>query len=294
MAGKDYYKILGIGKDATDRDIKQVYRKLARKYHPDVNPGDKSAEAKFKEINEAYEVLSDAEKRKKYDRYGDQWQYAEQFAKAGYKTPPGWDFRQAGDNNSGFYYASADEGTDMFEDLLRQFGAGTRGRTRTQPRAGQDVEAPVEVTLEEAYQGATRLVNLDGTRLEVKFPPGVNDGSRVRIAGKGTPGSPPGDLYLIVSMKPHSIFLRKGDDLYEDVEVPLTVAILGGEVEVPTLKGKVMLMGEKPLSIARPGAQLDQSSVHAVTGATQTSTRLEVIINNGLREWQQKLPRGSQ
>ncbi len=243
MAGKDYYRILGVNRDASERDIKQIYRKLARKHHPDVNPGDKSAEAKFKEINEAYEVLSDPGKRKKYDQYGDQWQYADQFAKAGYKAPPGWDSNRGGDN-SGFYYAGTEDDSGMFEEMLRQFGAGTRGRTRSRPRPGQDIEVPVEVTLEEAYQGAARLVSLDGKRLEVKIPPGVNDGSRVRIAGKGGPGyggGPGGDLYLIVSVKPHAIFQRKGEDLHEDIEVPLTMAILGGEVEVPTLKGKVML-----------------------------------------------------
>lgn len=243
MAGKDYYRILGVNRDASERDIKQIYRKLARKHHPDVNPGDKSAEAKFKEINEAYEVLSDPGKRKKYDQYGDQWQYADQFAKAGYKAPSGWDFNRGGDT-SGFYNAGAEDDSGMFEEMLRQFGAGTRGRTRSRPRPGQDIEVPVEVTLEEAYQGATRLVSLDGKRLEVKIPPGVNDGSRVRIAGKGGPGyggGPGGDLYLIVSVKPHAIFQRKGEDLHEDIEVPLTMAILGGEVEVPTLKGKVML-----------------------------------------------------
>ncbi len=130
----------------------------------------------------------------------------------------------------------------MFDDLLRQFGGGGRGRVRS--RRGQDIEASVEVTLEEAYQGSTRMVSLDGQRLEVKIPPGVTEGSRVRIAGKGNPGyggSQRGDLYLIISVKPHPLFERKGDDLYVDTQVPLTVAILGGEVEVPTLKGKLVL-----------------------------------------------------
>ncbi len=242
MAGKDYYSILGVSRNATEREIKQAYRKLARKYHPDVNPGDKSAEARFKEINAAHEVLSDADKRKKYDQYGDQWQYADQFAKAGYKTPPGWDFSR-GSDNSGFYYASGEEDVGgMFDDLLRQFGGGGRGRVRS--RRGQDIEVSVEITLEEAYQGSTRMVSVDGQRLEVKIPPGVTEGSRVRIAGKGNPGyggSQRGDLYLIISVKPHPLFERKGDDLSVDIQVPLTVAILGGEVEVPTLKGKLVL-----------------------------------------------------
>jgi len=270
MAGKDYYKIIGVNRNASEREIKQAYRKLARKYHPDVNAGDKSAEAKFKEINEAYEVLSDKEKRQKYDRFGDQWQYADQFAQRGYRQEPFRDFSQGGATQFRF------EGSDLdslFEELLR--GSRTRAYSR-RPQAGrgQDIEHPVEVTLEEAYSGTTRLLNLEagepcssckGTgwiqnlpcsacrgsgvvprlkRLEVKIPPGVGDGSRVRIAGKGGRGyggAVNGDLYLVISVKPHSLFKRSGDDLYAEVGVPLTVAMLGGEVQVPTPKGKLAL-----------------------------------------------------
>jgi len=238
MAGKDYYSILGVKRDASEREIKQAYRKLARKHHPDVNPSDKSAEAKFKEINQAYEVLSDKEKRQKYDQYGDQWQYADQFAKAG---RPSWDFSQAGDGTR-FFYNEGDLG-GLFDELFKGRSTGARSRQARAVR-GQDVEAPVEITLEEAYHGANRLVNLDGKRIEVKIPPGVKDGSRVRIAGKGSPGyggGANGDLYLIVSVKPHKLFERRGNDLHTEVAVPLTVAMLGGDVQVPTLKGKVML-----------------------------------------------------
>jgi curved DNA-binding protein len=232
MAGKDYYSILGINRNASEREVKQAYRRLARQYHPDVNPGDKSAEAKFKEINEAYEVLSDKEKRQKYDKFGDQWQYADQFERAGQQQAPGWDF---GGGGTRVYFGEADL-DGLFDDLLGGFRT-SRGRTR--PRRGQSLEYPVEVTLEEAYQGTTRTLSFaDGKRLEVKVPPGVRAGSRVRLAGKGVQG---GDLYLVISVKPHRLFERQGDNLYVKVAVPLVVAMLGGEVEVPTLKSKLAL-----------------------------------------------------
>jgi len=232
MAGKDYYKILGVSRSASEREIKQAYRKLARQYHPDVNPGDKAAEEKFKQINEAYEVLSDKENRQKYDKYGDQWQYAEQFEKAQRQQAPGWDFSQGGRR---VYYGEGDYGS-LFDDLL---GGFRFDRGSAQPRRRRSQEHPVEVTLEEAYRGTTRTLSFaDGKRLEVKVPAGVRAGSRVRLAGKGAQG---GDLYLIVTVKPHPTFERRGDDLYVGVSVPLAVAMLGGEVQVPTLKGKVAL-----------------------------------------------------
>ncbi len=233
MAGKDYYKILGVNRTASEREVKQAYRKLARQYHPDVNPGDKSAEEKFKQINEAYEVLSDKEKRQKYDKYGDQWQYADQFEQAQRQQAPGFDFSRQGGRR--VYYSEGDF-SSLFDDILGGFGF-SRGQTR--PRRGQDLEHPVEVTLEEVYRGTTRTISFsDGRRLEVKVPAGVRTGSRVRLAGKGVQG---GDLYLKVTIKPHPTFERRGDDLYVGVPVPLTTAILGGEVQVPTLKGKVAL-----------------------------------------------------
>jgi DnaJ-class molecular chaperone len=236
MAGKDYYTILGVNRNASEREIKQAYRRLARQYHPDVNPGDKSAEEKFKQINEAYEVLSDKENRQKYDQFGDQWQYADQFARAGWQQAPSWDFSQGGTR---VYFGEGDFGS-LFDDLLGSF----RSRRQAQPRRGQSLEYPVEVTLEEAYHGTTRTLSFeDGKHLEVKIPAGVRDGSRVRLAGKGIPGAggTSGDLYLVVSVKPHPMFERRGDDLYVGVSVPLVVAMLGGEVQVPTLKGKLAL-----------------------------------------------------
>jgi len=266
LASKDYYNILGVKRNASEQEIKQAYRRLARKHHPDVNPGDKSAEAKFKEINEAYEVLSDKENREKYD----QWQYADQFEKVRQQQTPFRDFGRSSDTSS--FYSGGDDMGGLFDELFR--GTGTRTYTRrAQPRRGRDIQSPVEVTLDEAYHGTKRTLSLQTEepcptckgsgliqnvpcatcqgsgavarikRLEVKIPPGVKNGSRVRIAGKGQPGygGPNGDLYLVVSVKPHRLFERRGDDLYVEVPVPLTVAVLGGEVQVPTLKGKLAL-----------------------------------------------------
>ena len=239
MAGKDYYNILGVSRNATEREIKQAYRKLARQHHPDVNPGDKSAEEKFKQINEAYEVLSDKEKRRKYDKYGDQWQHADQFEQAQRRQQSsGWNFSQGG----GRVYFSEEKAGGIFDDLLRGFGGRAGGRP--QPRKGRDLEFPLEVTLEEAYSGTTRTLSMaDGKRLEVKIPSGVKDGSRVRIGGKGAEGygGVKGDLYLVTSVRPHRLFHRHGDDLSVDVSVPLVVAMLGGEVKVTTPKGKLSL-----------------------------------------------------
>jgi len=239
MAGKDYYNILGVSRNATEREIKQAYRKLARQHHPDVNPSDKSAEEKFKQINEAYEILSDKEKRPKYDKYGDRWQHADQFEQARRQQATGWGFSQGGAR----VRFSEDEVGSLFDDLLRGFGGQTAGgKVRT--GRGSDVEFPLELTLEEAFSGTTRTLGMaDGKRLEVKIPSGVKDGSRVRISGKGGGGygGVKGNLYLVITVKPHRQFGRRGDDLYVDVSVPLVVAMLGGEVKLPTLKGRLSL-----------------------------------------------------
>ncbi|MGQ9675242.1 MAG: DnaJ C-terminal domain-containing protein [Chloroflexota bacterium] len=270
-AAKDYYATLGVKRDATDKDIRQAYRRLARKYHPDVNPGDKMAEAKFKEIQQAYEVLSDKDKRAKYDQYGDAWEYA---GRGGAEPGPGqWHSRQA-TYDFGTMGADGFDLGDIFESLFARTGTRTAYRRATRTQRGQDIDQPVEITLEEAYHGTQRIIQMQtpevctqcgGTgvtqnkpcaqcggvgstvrprRLEVKIPPGVRDGSRVRVAGEGGPGAgggPKGDLFLVVSVLPHSTFERKGDDLYVEVPVPMTVAILGGEVQVPTLKSRVAL-----------------------------------------------------
>ena len=269
MASKDYYQILGVNRNASEKEIKQAYRRLARRYHPDINPGDKSAEAKFKEINAAYEVLSNPEKRKKYDQFGEQWEYAEQFAKSRGQERVRWDFGRGGTT---FEYGDLSDFGDIFSRLFGDSDIDFRSRRK--PRRGRDIESSIEITLEEAYHGSTRIIQLqteelctacggtgrvgnrvcticNGTggkitpkRLEVKIPAGVRDGSRIRIAGEGSPGlagGSKGDLYLVVKVLPHKLFDRKGDDLYTEVSVNLATAILGGEVRLPTLDGNISL-----------------------------------------------------
>ena len=261
----DFYETLGVGRDASAKELRAAYRRLARRHHPDVNPNDAGAEARFKEIQAAWDVLGDEETRARYDRYGERWQQADQIEEmerqrarfGGGPGPGGFSFEgNLGDFDLGGLFGGI-------------FGGGPRG-----PRRGRDVETPFAITLEEAAAGATRTIALEGAapcascggegavggarchacggagqtamprRLEVKAPPGVATGSRVRIAGEGGPGregGPPGDLYLLVEVRPHERFERHGDDLLAEVAVPWLDALLGGEVEAPTLDGRVML-----------------------------------------------------
>ena len=251
MEYKDYYKILGVDKNADEKEIKKAYRQLARQHHPDMNPGNKQAEARFKEINEANEVLGDPEKRQKYNRLGSNWQAYERSG----QDPSGFDWSQwtaagPGGARTRVEYGDLNEmfAQGGFSDFFQSiFGgaAGQAGRT-TQARAmrGRDAEHPVEITLEEAFQGTQRILSIDSRRIEVKIPAGVRTGSRVRVAGEGGPGmntAPPGDLFLVVQVLPHPVFERDGDDLQCEAPVSLTTAILGGEVTVPTLTGKASL-----------------------------------------------------
>ncbi|MFQ6014074.1 MAG: DnaJ C-terminal domain-containing protein [Anaerolineae bacterium] len=259
MEYKDYYKILGVDRKASRDEIKRAYRRLARKYHPDVNPGDPKAQERFKEINEAHEVLSDPEKRQKYDQLGASWQ---QWQRMG--GDPGnfdwsqWFTGQPGGGRVHVRYGTLDDlgdlfggglggFSDFFQSIFGGMGTGPRQQTwQTGGRSwtGQNYEQPVEITLEEAFHGTTRILQKDGRRLEVKIPPGVKTGSKVRMAGEGgvgVGGGPRGDLYLKVKVIPHPVFERRGDDLHCEVFVDLYTAILGGEVKVPTLKGEVML-----------------------------------------------------
>ena len=281
MEFKDYYATLGVPKSATEKEIKQAFRKLARKHHPDVNPNDKGAEAKFKEINEANEVLGDPEKRKKYDELGANWRAYEQAQQHGQPYPGGSPFGGAGGGGGfgeggawtinmggpgGARTMSEEEmrdmfggggGEDPFSDFFRTFfgGAGGpgggegRGRGRA-PRSqkGRDIESEAELTLEEAYHGAMRRISITlgghARSIDVRIPPGVKDSSRVRAAGEGEAGSnggASGDLFLRVRLKPHPVFERKGDDLYVKVALPATTAVLGGEAQVPTITGSVRL-----------------------------------------------------
>lgn len=279
MDFKDYYATLGVNKSSTEKEIKQAFRKLARKHHPDVNPGDKTAESKFKEINEAYEVLGDPEKRKKYDELGANWRMYEQAQRAGASAgrapfdTGGWTVNFGGGGGGGQGGGSrtmtAEEMRDLFgnedpfSDFFRTFFSGGEerepdrrgGRTGRAPRArqGRDVEQTIDLSLEDAYRGATRrlAIKLDGRAhtVDVRIPPGVGEGSRVRVAGEGEHGSAgasSGDLYLRVHLTPDSRFERKGQDLYVKVRVPVTTAVLGGEAEVPNLGGKPLRLKIPP------------------------------------------------
>lgn len=264
MEYKDYYKILGVDRNATADEIKRAYRKLARKYHPDVNPGDKSAEQRFKEINEAQEVLTDPEKRKKYDQLGAHWQQWQQGG--GSASDFDWSQWFAGAQPGGAYSAPGGvrveyrdlndlfgQGggfSDFFESLFGGMGGARAGGARTRTRApqrGQDYEQSVDVTLEEAFTGTARLMQIGDRRLEIKIPAGVKTGSKVRVAGEGGPGSAgSGDLYLKINVLPHATFERKGNDLYTEVDVDLYTAILGGEAKVATLAGSTLAVRIPP------------------------------------------------
>jgi curved DNA-binding protein len=247
MTYKDYYKDLGIGKTATPAEIKKAYRTLANKYHPDKTKGDKAAEEKFKEINEANEVLSDPVKRKKYDQFGADWKrYEEAGAQPGgfdwskYASASGGQTYRTGTNESetGFSDAGID---DLFEMLFGQ-RTGRRPGRRSVVIKGEDLETETTISLEEAYHGTTRLIRLNGQTIKVTINPGVADQQMLRIAGKGGGGSnggPNGDLYLTIKIAPHPEFHRKGNDLYRDLPVELYTAVLGGKTQIKTLKGKV-------------------------------------------------------
>ncbi|HDD25211.1 MAG TPA: J domain-containing protein [Chloroflexi bacterium] len=258
MEYKDYYKILGIDRNASEQDIKRAYRRLARQFHPDVNPENQRAEERFKEINEAYEVLGDAEKRAKYDRLGSSWQ---QWQRMG-RDPGQYDWAQwfSGARPDGVYVEWDNDLSNLFtggESIFSEFfnaifgGTATKRpytnrRSSSSPRGarGRDIETEVEICLEEVLHGATRTLERNGQRIRVKIPPGASEGSRVRIAGKGESGyggTPPGDLYLTIHVAPHPTFQRHANNLLCELPLDLYTAVLGGQLSVPTLDGRVSL-----------------------------------------------------
>ena len=329
MDFKDYYSILGVSKTATAKEIKQAFRKLARKYHPDVNPGDKGAEAKFKEVNEANEVLSDPEKRKKYDELGANWRAYE-------NVPPGanpyagspfgggfgggpFDYAQGKQwstrgGTGGFRTMSEEEVADMFgggddspfSDFFKTFfggmghdepSAGTRGRARShsnaqtsraggpgsRSRKGQDVEHPFELDLEDAIRGSVQRLQLrhDGhaRTVEVRIPAGVTEGSRVRVSGEGghgVGGAASGDLYLRVHLKPHPVFDIKGRDVYTRARVPVTTAVLGGEVDVTTPEQKTLRL---KLPAGTQSGQRFRLRGHGLPGVGKGNERGDLYAN---------------
>jgi DnaJ-class molecular chaperone len=241
MEYKDYYKILGVDKNATPAEIKKAYRKLARKYHPDVNPDNEQAEERFKEINEAHEVLTDSEKRSKYDRLGSSWNAYRQSG-----APGGFDWGQwvggGVDLNDLFGGRTRTRTSSGFSDFFEAIFGSSEGSFA---RRGQDYTREIEIALEEAYNGTTRILQTsDNRRLEVKIPIGAKTGTKIRIKGegsKGTRGAPNGDLYLRIIVSKHPKFQVDGEDLETTVPINLYTALLGGEIEVPTLRGALRL-----------------------------------------------------
>ena len=252
MEYKDYYKILGVDKNATPKDIKKAYRKLAAKYHPDKNPNDKTAEAKFKEINEANEVLSNPEKREKYDTLGANWQAYEQ-AGGDWKQ---YANQQKNGNGRTYYYEGdpseffGDDGSGFsnFFDAFFGGNSGSSGFGRRQSARGRgsfqggDIEAELPITLLEAYEGSKRTFELNGQKLRITVKPGSYDGKKLKIKGKGQPGvngGSPGDLYIVLRVQNDMRFQRKGNDLIIKKSIDLYTALLGGKIEIPTINGIV-------------------------------------------------------
>jgi len=268
MDFKDYYVSLGVSPEADEKTIKKAYQKLAKKYHPDVNPGDKAAEEKFKEATEAYQAISDPKKRRKYDELRQDYH---QWKARGGRGDYNWDRWQSnpGGGGGGYTYTmSPDDFAEMFGGMGRSGGfnfggegysdffsnlfggGGGQGRSFSggpnvgRPRQGQDLEVEVHVTLEESYSGTTRVIQTGEKQIEAKIPKGVRNGSKVRLTGQGGPGiagGQAGNLYLIITVSPHSHFVRDGDDLRTDLPIDFYRAIVGGEVSVRTLSGEVLL-----------------------------------------------------
>lgn len=234
----DYYKILGVDKKATQKEIKSAYRKLARKYHPDLNPNDKDAKKKFQQINEANEVLGDPEKRKKYDHYGEHWKHAEDYAHAG-----AYERQASGAERDGYRRTYDDsEFSEFFESLFGEFRTG--GRSKRVKFRGEDYNAELNLDLIDAFRTHQRTLEVNGKKIRITIPAGIENGQTIKIAGhggKGINGGPDGDLYITFLINNHPKFKRLGNNLYTNVELDLYTAVLGGEITIDTLGGKVKL-----------------------------------------------------
>jgi curved DNA-binding protein len=244
----DYYKILGVSKTADAKQIKKAYKKLARQYHPDLNPGDKNAEQKFKEINEAYEVLGNDENRKKYDKYGKDWQHAEEFEKARRQAE-----KQRSTHRQYTYSGFDDSGdfSDFFEAMFGGHTAGYGSSRRDIPFKGADYQAELQLQLTDVFRSHKQTLTVNGKKIRINIPAGVEDGQVIRIKGHGAPGSnggPNGDLYIKFNIVNNTSFRRKGADLYLDMDLDLYKAVLGGELYLNTLSGKVKVK-------VKPGTQ---------------------------------------
>ena len=274
---RDYYRVLGVGRDASDEEIKRAFRQKAKQYHPDANPNNPAAEARFKEVSQAYEVLGDEDKRSAYNRYGENWQQAQAF-----------------DGHGPF--AGGAHHADM-SDVFESFFGNRRGGFHSSanfPRAGQDIEQPVSISLREAYEGTQRIVNKGGRASTVRIPRGAASGTKVRLAGEGHPGrngGSPGHLYLIVEVKDDPQFERRGDDLHVAVEVDALTAMLGGQVDVPSL-GRSLRLKIQPGTQA--GAKLRLSGqgmpkLRQGDAAGDLYARVLITVPHALNERQRQL-----
>jgi curved DNA-binding protein len=275
---KDYYATLGVPKNATDAEIKKAYRKLAREHHPDVNPGNKVAEAKFKEINEANEVLGNPESRRKYDDLGANWRNYE-------NAGPQYSSQQGRQRTR---TVTPDEMSDIFgggvhfSDFFETFFGGGGAPRQPRSRRGRDAESTVDLTLEEALHGTSRMLSVERNgkphKVEVRIPAGIKDGSRVKVRGEGEPGTgdmPAGDLYLVVRLLPHSKFERRGQDLYTRAPVPVTTAVLGGEITVSTLSGSTLKLRVPELT---PAGRTFRLRGHGMPDTKSPATRGDLFV----------------
>lgn len=281
MDFKDYYAVLGVPKTASDAEIKKAYRKLARQFHPDLNPGNKAAETRFKEINEANEVLADPASRRKYDELGANWRQ--------YENAPGP--RPGGGPRSQTRTMTPEEMQDLFggdggfSDFFTTFfgnGGGAHGARQTRAPRGRDVESPLTLTLDEAFSGATRHLDLqrDGKphHVEVRIPAGVREGSRVKVRGEGEQGGrgqPAGDLYLVVRIAPHARFERRGQDLHTRVAVPIPTAVLGGDIAITTLGGTSLRLRVPELT---PSGRVFRLKGHGMPAPRDPETRGDLFV----------------
>jgi curved DNA-binding protein len=237
----DYYKILEIQKTSTEADIKAAYRKLARKYHPDLNPNDENAKMKFQQINEANEVLSDPEKRKKYDKYGKDWKHADEFEKANQQQSQSRGSSGGKQTNRGEYEDFSGDFSEFFESM---YGSGAGDRSKQTKFRGQDLNAELHLNLMDVYKTQQQTLTVNGKSIRLTIPAGVENGQVIKITGHGTPGvngGPNGDLYITFTIANHPKFKREGSNLYANVDLDLYTALLGGDIQVDTLDGKVKL-----------------------------------------------------
>lgn len=286
MDFKDYYAVLGVPKTASEADIKKAYRKLARQHHPDLNPGNKAAEARFKEINEANEVLGDPQSRRKYDELGSNWRQYENAP-----PPPSGGHTRTRTMTPEEMEELFGGGEGGFSDFFTTFfGGGGQGHTRTRaPRAprGRDVEQPLNLTLEEAFTGTSRQLHIqrDGRphSVEVRIPAGVREGSRVKVRGEGEPGAkgqPDGDLFLVVRLAPHARFERRGQDLHTRVAIPVPTAVLGGDVAITTLGGNSLRLRIPELT---PSGRVFRLKGHGMPAPREPEARGDLFVTVDLQ-----------